>query len=309
MTWLSLALAVICVAAFIISPRIDSTASAREFHPNQSMRGSYAYIDVVEVSDWIYNIDNGKEVYYTVRDVDNYMYTVRLSKSQFAAMSAQYAYFNRAEGDPMSEPAPYRLYGVVRKPSSEVVDAVILYWRIDSTEEYNMYFGKTYLDATSTPGSNAQAFLFIVAIVGLGIWLGLLKTVTAPAKAYKKCAAELMQSGELDNAAIEFTDPANVILEKDKARLSGRFIFGKNTGIAVRYDDITWCYKHTLTYNGSTSSSLIINTRTIKKHQLFVIPNYDVNGMIQYVMEVISQRNPNALIGYTAENIQASKNM
>lgn len=47
------------------------------FHPVDSETGVMAYIDVVGVSNWLYQYDDA--VYYSVEDAEGYLYTVRLT--------------------------------------------------------------------------------------------------------------------------------------------------------------------------------------------------------------------------------------
>jgi len=302
--WILLGLTVVALLAGIVLPSLDSTANARQFYPNSSRRGTEAYIDVIALSDWLYNINNGEQVYYIVEDVDNYLYVVQLSRDQVAAMSAQSNYWEDEEG---SAPAPYRLYGLVQKPSDEVVKAIARTTMM-STDDYYLYFGNTYLNATSSSFENTGNIAFVVALFAAIIFLVLFSIIGGPMKTKKSCMTLLAELGELDNAAHEFSDPNNMVVGKDRARLSGRFLFGKGTGAVVRYEDIDWCYKRTVSNNGAVTSSLIVNSKTLKKRTLFAFPGHDNEGLIQYVIETIAERNPAARIGYSAENIQASKN-
>ena len=305
-TWALFAATVIALFTGIGLSSKDDTSDAAPFSKS-SKSGSYVYIDVVLVSNWLYNVNNGEQVYYTVMDINSNWYTVKLSKAQFSAMSVQYNYFlAAAEGDPY--PQPYRIYGMVQKPDADVVDAVAAGWKLNQIQYYQA-FGNFYLNATSSPSSSAGSSLFVVAMFAFILWLIFFAQTFGPGRSAKKNLSFLGQTGELDYAANEFSDLSAEIIAKDKARLSNRFIFGKGSGAAIRYADIAWCYKYTLNNRGAVTSSLIVYTNTQKKKQaVFTLRGMDNEGWIQHAIEVISARNPAARVGYSAENIQASRN-
>lgn len=285
----------------------DSSAEAVEFYPDESPRGTTVYIDVVGVSSWLYQYDDA--VYYSVEDAEGYLYTVRLSDTQYNAMTAQQAYWERAdENEPV--PAPYRLVGVAKDIPSNVRESLAQSWSI-TTAEYDQYFGTGYLNATTSAGQEASAGFFVVALVsGMFALLCLIFCMRAGKNA-KKCLNQLEERCLLEKAAqqLEFTD-GHTIIGKKRAILTQDFLFGKGTGVVVAYDDILWAYKQDQRRNFVVANSyLMIATRFMSAQGAIDLNRADRKGIIGDALVIIAQRNPKTLLGYTSENGKAYKAM
>ena len=285
----------------------DSETQAAEFYPDDSPRGTMAYIDVVGVSSWLYQYDEA--VYYNVEDTEGYLYTVRLSDAQYKAMSAQQAYWERAdENEPV--PAPYRLEGLVKDIPSDVRENLAECWSI-TTAEYDQYFGTGYLNATTTVGQEASAGFFFVALLSFifGL-LCLIFSLRAGGNA-KKCLRQLEERGLLEKAAgqLEFTE-GHTVIGKKRGILTQDFLFGKGTGVVVAYDDILWAYQQDRRRNFVVVNCyLMVATRFMSAQGAIDLNRADRQGTLGYALSLIVQRNPKVLQGFTSENVQAYKAM
>ena len=235
---LSLVLAVTLVMGFVALNA--DVADPVEFYPSETPVGTMAYIDVVGVSNWLYNYDGA--IYYSVEDAFGYLYTVRLSDSQLKNMAAQEEYWNRStETAPM--PEAYRLVGLVQNAGNDVKESLAQSWGI-TQGEYEEYFGVTFLNATTSVGAEKASGWFVGALVsGLFALLCLILQLRA-SKVAKKCLKVLEERCLLEKAAQQLENTAgHTVIGKNRGILTQDFIFGKGTGAVVAYSDVIWAYR------------------------------------------------------------------
>ena len=300
-----LALCLVALVLGITANGAEEPQAAVPFSPLEERTGDYCYLDIVAVSDWLYNYDGS--IYYTAFDADGYMYTVRLSDKQFEDMTVQYDYFvNAEENDPL--PAPYRLYGMSQKTTDNIADAVCSAWGADQADYYE-YFGNLFLNGTTTPAEEKGAVWFLAALFAFLFGLMLAGMGVNANRIAKKSIRRLEERGELDAAAAELEDPSNETFLKGALRLGEHYVFSKNTGAAFRYEDILWCYTR-VTRSGliKMSTSVIANTATTKNIALAaIVRGKEAEEVIEAVMATLAEKNPNVLLGFTNENRKAYK--
>jgi hypothetical protein len=155
-------LALVCAATLVMGLLAlnAETPDPVEFFPSETPTGTMAYIDVVGVSNWLYQYDSA--VYYSVEDAEGYLYTVRLNDRQLKEMAAQEEYWNReTEIAPM--PEAYRLVGYVQKTGNDVRESLAQSWDITEAE-YEQHFGVNFLNATTSAGAENSVIWFIGAL-------------------------------------------------------------------------------------------------------------------------------------------------
>lgn len=150
----------------------------------------------------------------------------------------------------------------------------------------------------------------ILTIIGLLLLL----CVTLPAnKRVNKRIEELEANGELERAYAEFTSPNAKHLIKGKLILTEHYIFGKNSGLILTYDEVKWAYKHRYTRSVLfipivVTDSLYLATKTFKPGPI-AGKGRDKKDDIKTAIIEIYNHNRNCLIGYTKENAAAYKAM
>lgn len=302
--WIFLGLMVVCIIAGIIFGATGTDGRPTAFNPAKDDTGDYVYLDVVGISDWLYDYDG--VIYYSAEDEDGYLYTVRMTKSTHKKMADQQEYWERESNDePM--PEPYRLYGMVQKTTSSVKEDLAEMWDM-STSEYDEYFGEMFLNATTTPKeSNIAGFLTGALFCGIMAALFLLVSF-GPGRTYKKCIRRLEELGELERAEEQLNSPGNLVIGKDRARLSSNYLFSRKTGVVVRYEDIMWCFKRIRRYNYvQVDTTLVVYTPFGKNMVGIQYGRKDKNNELDNAMVMIYQHNPNTLFGFTGENNRAYK--
>ena len=277
--------------------------TALEFYPDESETGSMAYIDVVGVSHWLYKYDG--DVYYTALDFEGYLYTVRLSDSQFRKLSAQYDYW-MDENEDAVPPEPFRLEGVVKNTSSDIRGNIADVWEL-TTDEYDQIFGKKFLDATSSAGNEAASPWFFGALMCGVFGLAFLIVTGRSKRNAKKCLKVLEEGGMLERAASQLENPTgHTVIGKNRGVLTQDFLFGKGTGMVVAYSDILYAYQHDRKRNFvPVNSYLMVGTMATAVEGAVDLNRPDKQADIAQALAVIAQRNPNAMIGYTKEHNSA----
>ncbi|MBQ4094084.1 MAG: hypothetical protein IJC61_03475 [Oscillospiraceae bacterium] len=82
-------------------------AEAVEFFPgDDSLRGEYVWVDVVGVSEWVYDVGEGKDVYYAIVDEYGYGYIAKMTQAQFNGLYAQHQWFMSDEEPVTDAEAP-----------------------------------------------------------------------------------------------------------------------------------------------------------------------------------------------------------
>lgn len=299
--WMKLVGLALCLAAVVflvmaITAMGAADNDAAEFYPNESETGTMAYIDVVGVSNWLYQYD--ETIYYTALDAENYLYIVRLSDSQLDDMQAQRDYWDD-ESESAVMPAAYHLVGYVKEISSDARSNIADVWQI-TTAEYDQYFGAKYIDATTSTGEQAAAPWFVGALFCGLFALWFLLVYSQSAKKAKKCLKRLEELNLTERAARQLENvECNTVIGKDRGMLSQEFLFGKGTGMVVPYGDILWCYQLDRKRNFvPVNSYLMVGTMATAVEAAVDLGRNDRKGIIAEAIAAIAQRNPDAMIGY-----------
>lgn len=310
--WMKAVGIILCVAAVVLAAMGFAALGAAdndaaEFYPGETPAGTMAYVDVIGVSDWLYQYDDA--VYYTVLDAEGYLYTVRLSDSGFDDLKAQNDYWH---DDSASAPVPeaVRLTGYVQNVTSDVRSNLAEVWGI-TTAEYDQYFGGRFLNTTTSTGEQASMPWFMGALFAILFGLFCLMMTGRSEKIAKKCLARLEELNLLERAARQVENvEVNTIIGKSKGMLSQEFLFGKGTGVVVPYTEILWCYQQDRKRNFvPVNSYLMVATSYMDAQCAVDLDRYDRKGVISGAIEEIAQRNHNVLIGYSRENGQAYRSM
>lgn len=298
-------ISIILVAVALVLAVIGITAmggaddTALEFYPNESETGTMGYIDVVGVSDWLYQYDGA--TYYTAMDTEGYLYTVQLSDSQFKNLAPQFDYWMDENADAVM-PDAFRLEGLVRDVTSDVRSTLAECWEL-TTVEYDQYFGTKFLDATSTTGQEAGAPWFFGALILGCFGLAFLLVSGRSKRNAKKCLKVLEEKNLLDRAAAQLENPVGqTVIGKNRGILTENFLFGKGTGMVVAYSDMIWVYQQDRKRNFvPVNSYLMVGTMATAVEAAVDLNRTDKEGVLSQAIMVISQRNPDAMIGYSKE--------
>lgn len=301
--WVLLVATIACIVGGVAIGWIQQQQNkgrAEQWYVNDSKKGSIAYLDIVGVSDWLVKYGDDT-VYYSAEDAEGYLYTVRLTKAQYRAMKEQQKYWER-EDDNAPIPAPYRVYGKVSGITSTIRSDLCEAWDI-TKEQYDDAFGKTFLNCANTEndyGVGFYVFAFLFGIFALCLFLANGSTN----RAVKKSLKRLEELGLVDRAAQQLEQPV-VSCKKDQGRITSEFLFGKGTGVAMSLKDVHWAYRKTMRTNFvPTNDMLMVGDGRKAPITAVNLGRHDEEDINKLLIE-INVRNPEALLGYSNENIKA----
>lgn len=283
----------------------DKKIEAQLFNPVYSGDGSYVYMNIAAVSEWVYQYDD--DIYYVAMDSDNYFYNVKLTMAQYSDMQQQRV--NWAFDEMPAGCECYKVYGVARTAYSDLKDAFAQVFGI-SAAEYDAYFGDMYFDATSTPASENRAMWLMFAFMSAMFALLCFCLDHAPKSSFKKCFARLEERGLADKAAAELSSGIFETFGKDAARISQNFLYCKKTGVVLSFDDILWCYQRVQrVYFVRVGSALIVNTLFLKGAAGVGFEFKKGDESVEELMRVIASKNPSVMVGFTPEYRQRFNNI
>lgn len=155
-----------------------------------------------------------------------------------------------------------------------------------------------------------------IAAIFVGVYY-LLRALTVDLPAIrrgKKSLERLRQSGQLEQAAQELSTGGDLTIGRDKTLFTEHFLFGRQNGTAICYEDILWAYKSRFTQRVvgipvKTVDSLTVSTASQKKLCAVNMGKRDKKNELDAALARIYEKNPKVLMGYTKENQQAYREL
>ena len=280
-------------------------ASAIEFYPaDDEMKHKYVFMDVTGVSDYVASYGD-TDKWYIALDPYGYGYVLKLDYSQFLSLSKHVDWWYSDE-DYYIEPT--RIYGMASKISDELADVIMDVFEYGSREEVFNVFGKYYLNASQTPNEEKGGILFFITLLSFVTLLVFFTSFAVRNGSVKRCVKRLDELGLTDEAAAQLDSPLNEVIGDDVTRISQDFIYCKPSGTAVALSDILWLYGHVQRYNGAiVSQTLQAGTRNNKTRSVCEAKKKKGTDpdSFTHIMEVIHERFPDIMLGYSLENLNA----
>ncbi len=306
MRLLKIGLLALAVAAFILGSVFGSRqadpSKAVEFYPGEDeMKGRYAYIDLVGVSDYIASRDS--ERWYAAIDRDGYGNIVKMPISQFMSLKVHNDWWYSDDEEYID---PTRIYGMPNKITDELADVIADVFDYESRDKVKDVFGKFYLDTTESPDSKIQGILIFLGLIALLADFFVAAFSSGRNHYARRCIKRLNQLGLTDLAAEQLESPLTEIIGKDTTRISQDFIYCRPQGSVMALNDILWMYGHIQRYNGVVvSQTLQAAGRTLKAVPVCQVEKgKDGIGTeaFSHIMEELAQKNPDLMLGYSPEN-------
>lgn len=238
--------------------------------------------------------DDETEAFAIVADKDNVLYLIKSNINKLKNI-----YDKNADNDTVI------LKGVLKTTPDNIIG-----FTIDSYNEYieeelitednfEDYFGPYYLDMDELTDDSIVFYVF-AAIFIIGGAICVISSSISKKNTQKTINSELYP--------VAATEAENPELLGKSAILTKNFVIFNERGLKiVKYDEITWIYRHTYTYNGIPSQYLAFYVKGSKKVKMIH------TGMkaddVTVLMEQIAAKNPNVLVGFTNENREKNKTL
>lgn len=277
--------------------------------------GVYAKIDVQLLTDYFATYGEGNandEKYYFIDDEEGYYYIVCLTDKTFKKLESVYN-FKFEEGAKI--PDAITITGITKKIPSELRKiAINSYSKVFSDnnvneENFENYYGTIFLKEGEDPRNyDVQYMLGFIAFFTFVILLIYYIVIKIKTKINLK---KLKNNEEYDRIEYEMESDNKDEFVKTGAALTQNYIVNVSSGFkAIKYTDIGWVYPFETKQNGiTTSRSIIIYTQDRKKHQITISNPISRNGINEFkeIYNKLMEKAPNAMFGYTAENIERFK--
>ena len=270
---------------------------------HESGSGTYSYLDVQLLSDWVYDPDDSDSYrLYEVMDPDENWFLINLDQRTYNSLStyadAYNAYFSQ-DAQNYSYPVPQRLNGMPSYISYDDVKTLADFYSL-SIADFESLFGSYYFnEGASNTTENAMMFIIFGTIIGI-LFLIVVLQMSSTQKNRKKSEERLYQLGLLDEAESQLSDPVTMHYDKIRLALSRDFAYVGSSGYILPYGDIAWLYKRTQRNHGITVAVQLM-AGTIYGKTVFLAPRLATDDFIATAAQMVLSKNPDCLIGYTFE--------
>lgn len=272
----------------------------------------YASVSVQMLTD-PFASDDENEYHFAV-DKDNYMCIVVLNNND-AARLKQIMDYTYSEGD-VTVPDAITITGRTQSIESDLKEIAIDSYNemieddLLNEENFEDYMGNIYLDTKLSPISYYTETVIVACALIFEVIL-LVCYFNAVIKT-KSTLKKYTLNGSLEYIYSQLDQLDTLIFLNGKTFLTREYVVDVSDGLTIfKYDDIKWIYPAKLTQYGITVGRYIkvINIDN-KQFTLFSINGFSKKNKLEEFEKAyfeICKRSPNALNGYTAENINRSK--
>ncbi len=280
---------------------------------DQTRGGTYAYIDVQLLTDWLLEVENGSSTYtyYVAWDNAGNGYFVRMNKTTYATFSDIVAY-TYDEND-YNAPEPIRLHGVIRNiPSDEMTELADVF--SESVDTMRSEFGNYCLNAEESPTSDGEGFSMTGALLA-GVFAFIFAIVYGvQAGNYRSSLQRLNALGMSNAAAQEFENATNLVFGQQGVTLSEHYVYGSRNGTVLSTGDIVWVYKRVQHYFFIPVSTTLVANTIDGKAKILSAKCLD-EAVAAEIMQQLSARNAATRFGFSMDNqrfwrdcVKAAKN-
>ena len=246
--------------------------------------------------------DYGDKNYYIIFDENDYPYIARLTDSTYKMLEKKYE---------NNETISYEVSGYLFRQEKEMkplaIDAhkEIFSDSMISEANYELYFGKCYLDETLTPSTGIEALS-----IGIGVGLLFLSFFAfifyivfaiRYKKNIRKYGKEILEA--------ELLKPDTQYYKKAHICLTDKYVISTMSGLDVlEYKDILWLYYENRRYNFASIGKFIV-ARTANKKIVQLAYTYSNEDLLIEIMKKIKEKNEQILLGFTKENQEKYKEL
>ena len=283
----------------IVAKNYDTLIANKQDNTNEYVKINIAYPPYLfaEESD-----EYGGKKYYLVFDNNKYAYIARLTDSTFNKLEEEYN---------NNQTVSYELKGYLFKQEPDLTELAINAYKDIFTESditkanYELYFGKSYLDETITPSTNLEAIT-----IGIGVGLVLLSFfIFIFSIVFKIRFKKNLKKYSKEELEKELLNPNCLYFKKQNICLTDKYIVSTMAGLdVIKYEDILWLYYENRRYNFvSIGKYIIARTKNKKMYQLAY--SYSNEELLIEIMKKIAEKNDQILLGFTKENQQKYKEL
>lgn len=264
----------------------------------------YVKEDVYAITDYFatYSEDDIIKDKYYLAVGDSMLYILNLDYNQYVDICTELE-SNLYTVTGMSEPVSDELKKLAIDTYNEIYETDAL-----NESNFETVFSAYLINAKRTPNDGAQIFkdLGIISLLCSVIFVIIYIVIILRTKRNIRKVAE---EYDLAQISIELSFPSKLEYQKTKTIFLDTYVIDYSTALdVIRYEDIVWVYPNEHRINGIKSAQQIVVVTKDKKRR--VIAETDAFGkenkkQFESTYNELAKRRPNALFGYTKENIDA----
>lgn len=251
----------------------------------------------------VYEDDDVTLNYYMVFDENGYLYIVRLTDDTYSKIMSSY------ESNP--DEFSYTLKGYLFETEKDLKDLAIDYYNESYEEEivnydnFENYFGKTYLDETHTSEDDSIGLLIGLTMLG-GVFSIIFFVVCI---AYSVTTKKTLKKYSLEELEYEIGKASTISYSKLKLYITDKYIISHKDGLrVVAIDEIVWAYISTLRIQGLIKvNRLMVYKKDLKNDELS--ETLGKRELLVEILNILKEKNNNVMLGYTKENKEAFKQL
>lgn len=270
----------------------------------------YSEVDVSLVTSYFATLEtnNSLEKYYFITDTEGYLYIAKMDDETFAKLKANYDY-NYSTDPTLEEPDSVMISGTSEEIPSDIANFAVEYLQEDlglSEVNINNYNNVIYPFLINTYITKTNTIMDIAIVFGIITVIGLVILMFYINKQAKIKDNIYKYRKSLDEVEQELEDSKVIYNSLCKIYITTNYIISYKNGLNIlNINDIIWLYPYEVKQSGiTTSSSICIVTNTKKKY--FVgkinITNKDKEEAYNELYNILLQKTPDALHGYSKEN-------
>ena len=278
--------------------------------------GEYVCLNVESMTDYFATYGTEKKASQKVYFLfdDKYMYMANLNENGLKELESimEYAY---SEDENKEKPEPIKVCGITTFIPSKLKSLAINAYnemadeKILTNSNFESYLTDFYINTEGGPKEDIiwQSLLIgCLSLPGIALIFSYLKN----AKMTKATLSKF--TNEMDRIKSDACAPDTLYEKKASIYLTKDYIINFATGFEIyNYNEIIWIYPYEFRQNGViTQKSIYVVTNDSKVHVIANMPTSKKNN-IRYdeIYESLLLKVPNALHGYSKENVQKSKEM
>ena len=274
----------------------------------------YAKMDAQLLTECFATYGDGSSTdkrYYFASD-GTYTYILNLTVSQFNEMKTIYEFTYDASEDAIV-PDPIEVTGVTAFIPTDIREIAIdaynemMEEELLTEENFDEYIGSMCIQVGTTPRDN-YVWQFVIAftagVMGIALLFIYLNYHFTTKKTLKKYA------NQMDEIYQEVEAEETNIYNKEKLYITKNYLLDLNTGLnIIKLSEIEWMYPHEYRRNGISTKSIVVVTSDGKRSQIskMEVISKKAKETFDEIYNKISEKTPNAMNGYTKENIKAMK--
>ncbi len=254
------------------------------------------------------------EKYYFAFD-ENYGYILNLTPSTFNSLKEINDYTYTQDADAIL-PEPKAVTGMTKRIPDELKEIAIETYNELMGEEivnegnFEEYLGSVYLCEGITPQDDIDLQMLGIFIAGTVFVMFFIYYIVINQKT-KRVIKRYKEDGEYEKVEDELEREINKF-KKAKVVLTQNYLLDISKGVdIIKYSEIAWIYPFSLRqYGAITSKSIVIVTEDRKQHKIATIGAFSKKQLEEYdsLFNLIVEKSPQALVGYSKENKKAVKN-